>query len=93
LIKGMIDSSPSSFADTQPRQLVTLVSILVREPCEKCGAAWNLKFWVVQAETKDLISRFGLLTSPTNYIVEAAGVDICPFADMSVFLCGLPGRC
>jgi len=34
LIKGMIDSFPSSFADTQPHQLVTLVSMLVREPCE-----------------------------------------------------------
>jgi hypothetical protein len=40
---------------------------------------------VVQAETKDLISRFGLFTSPTDYIVEGAGVDICPFADMFVF--------
>jgi len=40
---------------------------------------------VVQAEIKDLISRIGLFTSPTDYIVEGAGVDICPFADMFVF--------
>jgi hypothetical protein len=60
----------------------------------KCGAAWNLKFWMVQAEAKDLVPHFGPFTSPTNCIVRGAGVDICPFADMFVFFfAGETGRC
>jgi hypothetical protein len=30
----------------------------------KYGATWNLKFWMVQAEAKDLVCHFGIFTSP-----------------------------
>ncbi len=41
---------------------------------------------VAQAEAWGLMSRFGLLTSPTNNIVEEMTPDICLFADMFLMI-------
>ena len=80
----MIDSSPSSFADTQPRQLVTLVSMLIREPCENVSGV-EPEILVVQTETEDFDFPLRSFYFPTDYILEGVGMDICPFADMFAF--------